>query len=565
MIFKEPRTTSAVAKEKRSLTQQVAEDSSQADDNPTLLQAKGHYVQFSDPNGKDKVEESDCNLSLTRNSLFVDSKTGPQHYEFAYRDFSEVLGEDYVIRFVVGGEISFVLQALGNEYDSFIQTLYTARNDQAAQDLLIAEGQPSFLAKGRIEISGPDDEGQLRELDSNGEIRVYKTLLGVFPTDSDPLCIRFADVKSSKFEDYKALFEVAVAIWSEDGSRKGYSKKIVLSQLGQNFDPFQRYFASSSSQVLQDTSAMIRETYAGISSINLMKLSKMLLDGIPTRAANLNSIDANFLKAMEYQISENKEDLIKCLEFLYSIGQRSEACLGAKKLVTNYLYILIPVNHGEVIALETNEEGHATYYFKKPIGGGNGEQLSSSEIFALALREVNYRREPIYLADEDMLKPQYGKYRFSVERIPALRFLRKHFIGRAIHSDFDAWKSQTTGLLSGAPQETKQSEAEPSSSSTPVTTASAETRTISPAVATIDGTTTEPQNKTLNLVKAPEQFMVERVLLVRNMEGVEEGRIKMWLRDDELDHDIYVKLSGSDIAQLGAFPGSKVKLSLQKA
>ena len=60
---------------------------------------------------------------------------------------------------------------------------------------------------------------------------------------------------------------------------------------------------------------------------------------------------------------------------------------------------------------------------------------------------INFRREPIYLADEKLDDPMYEKYKIAVARIPELRILRKLFIGRVVHSSFKQWKEDVDDLL----------------------------------------------------------------------------------------------------------------------
>jgi len=63
------------------------------------------------------------------------------------------------------------------------------------------------------------------------------------------------------------------------------------------------------------------------------------------------------------------------------------------------------------------------------------------------LQAVNFRREPIYLAEERLYEPRYARYRFSVMRLPELRRLRELFIGRVIHSSPEQWKRDVEDLL----------------------------------------------------------------------------------------------------------------------
>jgi hypothetical protein len=61
--------------------------------------------------------------------------------------------------------------------------------------------------------------------------------------------------------------------------------------------------------------------------------------------------------------------------------------------------------------------------------------------------DINFRREPIFLSDDELDSPKYAQYRFAVAKIPSLRTLRNLFIGRVIHSSFDQWKNDITNLL----------------------------------------------------------------------------------------------------------------------
>jgi len=60
---------------------------------------------------------------------------------------------------------------------------------------------------------------------------------------------------------------------------------------------------------------------------------------------------------------------------------------------------------------------------------------------------VNFRREPVYLTDEQMGEPAYARYQYAVQKIPELRELRQLFIGRAIHSSPEQWQKDIKSLL----------------------------------------------------------------------------------------------------------------------
>ena len=60
---------------------------------------------------------------------------------------------------------------------------------------------------------------------------------------------------------------------------------------------------------------------------------------------------------------------------------------------------------------------------------------------------INFRREPIYLPDERLKEPQYQKYQFAIQKIPALQELRQLFIGRVIHGTPEQWKNDVMDIL----------------------------------------------------------------------------------------------------------------------
>jgi hypothetical protein len=61
--------------------------------------------------------------------------------------------------------------------------------------------------------------------------------------------------------------------------------------------------------------------------------------------------------------------------------------------------------------------------------------------------EINFRREPIYLTENQLESTEYTQYRFAIAKIPSLRTLRDRFVGRVIHSSQDQWRADVTNLL----------------------------------------------------------------------------------------------------------------------
>jgi hypothetical protein len=69
------------------------------------------------------------------------------------------------------------------------------------------------------------------------------------------------------------------------------------------------------------------------------------------------------------------------------------------------------------------------------------------DLLTNGLREINFRRQPIYLSDDQLLQPTFSRYRFSVAMMPELRALRSAFIGRVAHTSEEEWKAKVGELL----------------------------------------------------------------------------------------------------------------------
>jgi hypothetical protein len=98
----------------------------------------------------------------------------------------------------------------------------------------------------------------------------------------------------------------------------------------------------------------------------------------------------------------------------------------------------------------------ATYLFKimdqKEYTQANAEELTRkledfTKSINRAMIDINFRREPIYLSEDQLNSTKYVQYRFAIQNIPSLRLLRSLFIARVIHSSPEQWKSNISSLL----------------------------------------------------------------------------------------------------------------------
>ena len=208
----------------------------------------------------------------------------------------------------------------------------------------------------------------------------------------------------------------------------------------------------------------------------------------------LSSSQTSFWTRLTKKIDES--GLIAEYDFLNSLSAKDEVCVGIKRglmgnLTGTYTWLLFPLldpatgKFGNTVALEafnshenqaqqtsdsetedelnqkTEEDKKtaatgATYLLKtkkQELNALKKDEDPSSELSPFlktinrAMIEINFRREPIYLTENQLESTEYTQYRFAIAKIPSLKILRDLFIGRVIHASKEQWKADVTILL----------------------------------------------------------------------------------------------------------------------
>ncbi len=192
-------------------------------------------------------------------------------------------------------------------------------------------------------------------------------------------------------------------------------------------------------------------------------------EGKAARRSDIESISPELWVELEKKldVAGIKEEY----DFLKSLAQKEKMCIGLKRgflgdLTGEYIWFLIPIystnpdEPGNAVAMEAisgEGGGKATYFFrivsrKDYPNFKNIEELHQKVDGFInrvnrCMLAINFRREPIYLADEKLEEPGYQRYKFAISKIPELQELRQLFIGRVIHSSTEQWKQDVMDLL----------------------------------------------------------------------------------------------------------------------
>jgi len=110
-----------------------------------------------------------------------------------------------------------------------------------------------------------------------------------------------------------------------------------------------------------------------------------------------------------------------------------------------------PAAGQDTMALEVlSERDHATYVYRvapAPAGldrGAAGAWLAS--VASHTLLSLDFKKEPLYLPEPELLRAREGLYRAALRRLPGLRELRSRLLGRALHTTPAAWQEQLARL-----------------------------------------------------------------------------------------------------------------------
>ena len=110
-----------------------------------------------------------------------------------------------------------------------------------------------------------------------------------------------------------------------------------------------------------------------------------------------------------------------------------------------------PVADQDTMALEVlSERDHATYVYRvAPAPAGLDRAAAGAWLAAVAshtLLSLDFKKEPLYLPEPELLRAREGLYRAALRRLPGLRELRSRLVGRAVHTSPAAWKEQLARL-----------------------------------------------------------------------------------------------------------------------
>jgi len=465
------------------------------------------FSKSSVPFGQDEAEKAkeaekfEGSAQLYKEYLVI-SAPGFTALKLHYRDIDNAVGRQYKLYIDVVGGLYFKLYEIGYEYENFLKNFFYLRNEIIIKDLLMKEKILRPYVEGEFEEKDPDGKSSAK-----GEclIRIYETAVVVVPKVSRVSRYPFGLIDSIKGSDYKIIIKM------EDGaslelSMLGYEFETLLrdiikandvliektQQLIKEISPSEKPSeVSQLSSILKDGRAAQKDKICAISPEFFSRIEEKL-NGQKVRDyySHFKSISDNDKTCIGIKKGLFGEMTGYYLWFLFPLssgqqgsfsncialeamtiavqdenkGQESDAAGQALQASKNMQ------TQDDADAVNKDETGfqtggRATYVFRmidraefaRQYKSGKKVPLSSAGIgdkYADFIRKINkcmlainFRREPVYMTDEQLALDSNISYRYAVNMIPELSWLREIFTGRVIHKDTATWQNDLKEIL----------------------------------------------------------------------------------------------------------------------
>lgn len=407
--------------------------------------------------GPDDVgrEEGEGTVSLSEDRIVIQG--GRSVYQFPYRDISAIDANNYTINLAIEPETSVTLRKLGRRYEDVVRRLHKHRNAILIEDMLIDETRRRGGIEADLEYNDPTHG---RTVDDSCEVSLYDTAIVFFPRSDLPIRLPFGLVTNVEAENYTLKVET------------DRGETALLSNLGRQFEPFQRDLNEALADLTESTVTMLDERLPEIDQLTLNRLAELMRDG---RAVSRSEIEEVAGSDVWDALIESLDDFGVGEEYSYLASKAVDRWIstGIKRGLTgdldgDYLWFLLPIGdidqteRGNAVVMEAAgmDAGRATYLFQITAPDDYAaidDQQSLDRVVAETLSDlnhamlaINFRREPIYLPRERLTEPRYANYRSALRLVPALNRLREAFIGRVSHRSLEQWRRDIDELLATA-------------------------------------------------------------------------------------------------------------------
>jgi len=399
------------------------------------------------------INEDDCKVALAEEGLFVIPNKGKEFYLY-YSDIERLKGIDNQIEALVYDGFRYVFYYFGSYYEQFLHNLVSKRNYQMQKNLLMLDKDYQKEFEASFEFT--DSERRIIK-DGKAKIILYRNSLVVTPQEEDFFNINYCDIEKIDFEPGKFSLNILLDL----------GEKLTLTMMGGRFEELKSDIERLIEEMYQRTAEMLKEYFPkGVSEWTILQLSRVLKQGKATKKSEIEEISPDlwgvlpriiFKRPDEESSQEPDEERKAAFDYLLSLAGPENTYIGIRESFTSseeelkpIFWFLVAFPKENAIASEvTNEEGHATYFFRIKEDGKPSPDDVKRKVKEInrSMQALNFRRDVIRASDDEIKSDKFSRYRVALRKLPYLNRIRQDFIDRAIHTSEESWRKEVQKIL----------------------------------------------------------------------------------------------------------------------
>jgi len=399
------------------------------------------------------INEDDCKVALAEEGLFVIPNKGKEFYLY-YSDIERLKGIDNQIEALVYDGFRYVFYYFGSYYEQFLHNLVSKRNYQMQKNLLMLDKDYQKEFEASFEFT---DSERRTIKDGKAKIILYRNSLVVTPQEEDFFNINYCDIEKIDFEPGKFSLNILLDL----------GEKLTLTMMGGRFEELKSDIERLIEEMYQRTAEMLKEYFPkGVSEWTILQLSRVLKQGKATKKSEIEEISPDlwgvlqriiFKRPDEESSQEPDEERKAAFDYLLSLAGPENTYIGIRESFTSseeelkpIFWFLVAFPKENAIASEvTNEEGHATYFFRIKEDGKPSPDDVKRKVKEInrSMQALNFRRDVIRASDDEIKSDKFSRYRVALRKLPYLNRIRQDFIGRAIHTSEESWRKEVQKIL----------------------------------------------------------------------------------------------------------------------
>lgn len=399
------------------------------------------------------INEDDCKVALAEEGLFVIPNKGKEFYLY-YSDIERLKGIDNQIEVLVYDGFRYVFYYFGSYYEQFLHNLVSKRNYQMQKNLLMLDKDYQKEFEASFEFT---DSERRTIKDGKAKIILYRNSLVVTPQEEDFFNINYCDIEKIDFEPGKFSLNILLDL----------GEKLTLTMMGGRFEELKSDIERLIEEMYQRTAEMLKEYFPkGVSEWTILQLSRVLKQGKATKKSEIEEISPDlwgvlqriiFKRPDEESSQEPDEERKAAFDYLLSLAGPENTYIGIRESFTSseeelkpIFWFLVAFPKENAIASEvTNEEGHATYFFRIKEDGKPSPDDVKRKVKEInrSMQALNFRRDVIRASDDEIKNDKFSRYRVALRKLPYLNRIRQDFIDRAIHTSEESWRKEVQKIL----------------------------------------------------------------------------------------------------------------------